>query len=152
VYYGSGPRLPAEVGSGAAMYPMAPDLASRLRWAPVLPRVLYLQTSPPDWGRLWRCHVSHCSLRATCFKHKEKPSRPDCVARHACYQRTRERFKRASRQGHHAPARCVDMQCSQYLQSVHTDIYSAATVRLQYDTSTVVHSSVTATVPSDSTV
>jgi hypothetical protein len=32
--YGSGPRLPAKVGSGAATCPMAPDLASRLRWAP----------------------------------------------------------------------------------------------------------------------
>jgi hypothetical protein len=31
--YGSGPRLPAEVGSGAAMCPVASELASRLRWA-----------------------------------------------------------------------------------------------------------------------
>jgi hypothetical protein len=29
VPYGSGPHLPAEVGSGTAMCPMAPDLASR---------------------------------------------------------------------------------------------------------------------------
>jgi hypothetical protein len=40
VPYDSGPRLPAEVGSNAATCPMAPDLASRLRWVPVLPHVL----------------------------------------------------------------------------------------------------------------
>jgi hypothetical protein len=38
---------PAEVGSGAATCPMALDLASRLRWAPALPHVLWLRTSPP---------------------------------------------------------------------------------------------------------
>jgi hypothetical protein len=37
---GSGPHLPVEVGSGAATCPVAPDLASRLRWASTLPRVL----------------------------------------------------------------------------------------------------------------
>jgi hypothetical protein len=42
VPYGSGPRLPAEVDSSAATCPMALDLASRLRWAPVLPRALWL--------------------------------------------------------------------------------------------------------------
>jgi hypothetical protein len=36
VSYGSEPHLSAEVGSGAATCPMAPDLATRLRWAPVL--------------------------------------------------------------------------------------------------------------------
>jgi hypothetical protein len=45
--YGSELRLLAEVGSGDATCPMAPDLASRLRWAPTLPRVLWLRTSPP---------------------------------------------------------------------------------------------------------
>jgi hypothetical protein len=34
VSYDSGPRLPAEVGSGAATCPTAPNLTSRLRWAP----------------------------------------------------------------------------------------------------------------------
>jgi hypothetical protein len=29
-----------------AMFPTAPDLASQLRWAPVLPRVIWLQISP----------------------------------------------------------------------------------------------------------
>jgi hypothetical protein len=47
VSYGSEPHLLAEVGSGAAMCPMAPYLASRLSWASTLPRVLYLRTSPP---------------------------------------------------------------------------------------------------------
>jgi hypothetical protein len=39
VSYGSEPRLPIEVGSSAATCPIAPDLASRLRWASTLPRV-----------------------------------------------------------------------------------------------------------------
>jgi hypothetical protein len=47
VPYSSVPRLSVEVGSSAAMCPMAVDLASRLRWAPALPRVLWLQSSPP---------------------------------------------------------------------------------------------------------
>jgi hypothetical protein len=66
VPYGSGPCLSAEIGSDAATWSMAPDLAllaevgsdaatcpmapnltSRLRWALVLPRVLWLQISPP---------------------------------------------------------------------------------------------------------
>jgi hypothetical protein len=42
VSYGSGPRLPAKMGSGATMCPMTPDVASRLRWAPALPCVLWL--------------------------------------------------------------------------------------------------------------
>jgi hypothetical protein len=48
VPYGSGPHLPAEMGSDAATCPIAPDLASRLRWAPALPRAPQLQTLPPD--------------------------------------------------------------------------------------------------------
>jgi hypothetical protein len=59
--YGSKPYLPAEVGSGAAMCHMALNLASRLRWAPVLPCVLWLRTSPPGKGGLRRCHVSYGS-------------------------------------------------------------------------------------------
>jgi hypothetical protein len=38
---------------------MAPDLASRLRWALALPRVLWLRTSPPGRGGLRRYHVSY---------------------------------------------------------------------------------------------
>jgi hypothetical protein len=50
-----------EVGSGVAMCPIALDITSRLRWAPTLPRVLWLQTSPPGRGGLRRCHVSYGS-------------------------------------------------------------------------------------------
>jgi hypothetical protein len=59
--YVSGPRLSAEMGSGAATCPMARDLASQLRWAPALPRAPWLQTSPPGSGGLQRCHVSYGS-------------------------------------------------------------------------------------------
>jgi hypothetical protein len=45
--YGSGPHLPVEIGSGIAMCPMAPELASWLRWALALPCGLWLCTSPP---------------------------------------------------------------------------------------------------------
>jgi hypothetical protein len=45
---GSGPRLPAEVGSSIAMCPMALDLTSQLRWALALSRILWLRTSPPS--------------------------------------------------------------------------------------------------------
>jgi hypothetical protein len=48
VSYGFGPRLSAEMGSGATTCPMAPDLTSRLRWAPALPYALQLRTSPPS--------------------------------------------------------------------------------------------------------
>jgi hypothetical protein len=58
VTYGSGPRFLAEVDSGAVTCPMAPglasrlrwapDLASRLRWAPALPHAPWLRTSPPS--------------------------------------------------------------------------------------------------------
>jgi hypothetical protein len=37
VPYGSEPRLLTEMASSAAMCPMALDLTSRMRWAPVLP-------------------------------------------------------------------------------------------------------------------
>jgi hypothetical protein len=58
---GFGPRLPVEVGSGAATCPLDLDLTSRLRWAPVLPRVPWLWTSPLGRGGLRRCHVSYGS-------------------------------------------------------------------------------------------
>jgi hypothetical protein len=51
--YDSGPHHSTEVGSDVitspmATCPMSPDLASRLRWASALPRVIWLWTSPPD--------------------------------------------------------------------------------------------------------
>jgi hypothetical protein len=61
VSYGFIPHLPAEVDYDAATCPMAPDLASRLRWALALSCVLWLQTLSPGWGRLRRCYVSYDS-------------------------------------------------------------------------------------------
>jgi hypothetical protein len=61
VPYGSGPHLSAEISSGAALCLMTPNLTSRLRWAPALPRAPRLCTSPPSWGGLQRCHMSYCS-------------------------------------------------------------------------------------------
>jgi hypothetical protein len=61
VSYDSRRRLPAEMGSCAAMCPAALDLASRLRWTPTLPRVLWLRTSPPSRGGLQHCHMSNGS-------------------------------------------------------------------------------------------
>jgi hypothetical protein len=58
--YGSGPHLSTDVGSGAAMCPIALNLISQLRWAPALPRVLWLRTLPPSQGESWCCHASRC--------------------------------------------------------------------------------------------
>jgi hypothetical protein len=113
--YGFGSRLSAEVGSSATTCPMALDLASWLRWASALPCVLWLRTSPPDRGGLRCYHVSHGSLWAMSFKHKEKPSRPTCAARHACSQCMHVHFQGASCQCHHAPVRHAGRQHSQYL-------------------------------------
>jgi hypothetical protein len=43
------------------MRPEAPDHATLLRWAPVLPHVTGLWTSPPHTGGLQRCHASRGS-------------------------------------------------------------------------------------------
>jgi hypothetical protein len=92
-----------------------------------------LRTSPPGWGGLRRYHVSHGSLRATCFKHKEKPSRPACAASHACSQRTRTSFKGASRQT------IMGLQDVQAANVVNTckACEHASIVRLQYDANTM---------------
>jgi hypothetical protein len=89
---GSGPHLLTEVDFGAAICPMNLDLASRLRWALALPCILWLWTSPPDWGGLWRCHMSRGSLCVAGLKYKEKSSRLVCAAKHVCSQRMRVRF------------------------------------------------------------
>jgi hypothetical protein len=39
--------------------PTTLDLASQLRWDAVLPRVLWLRTSPLSWGGFRLCHVSY---------------------------------------------------------------------------------------------
>jgi hypothetical protein len=124
---------------------MAPDLTSRPRWTPALSRVLWLRTPPPDQGGLQRCHVSYSfrprlpaevgfgaatcptGLCATCFKHKEKPSKSACAARHAYSQHTRTRF-----QGPHIRA----IMHLQYVQCSIINTCKAcgqtSTVRLQY--------------------
>jgi hypothetical protein len=61
VSYGSGPRLPTELGSSAAICPIALDLASQLMWALTLPYILWLWTSPHSWGGLHRCNMSYGS-------------------------------------------------------------------------------------------
>jgi hypothetical protein len=61
VSYAFGPHLPTEVGSDAATCHMAPDLTSQLRRALTLPRVLWLQTSPPSWCELRCYHVCYGS-------------------------------------------------------------------------------------------
>jgi hypothetical protein len=61
VSYGSRPHVLVEVGSDTGMCPAILDLTSRLRWAPMLPHVLWLRTSPLGWGGLWRYHMSHAS-------------------------------------------------------------------------------------------
>jgi hypothetical protein len=58
VSYASGHRYLIEVGSSAVTCPVAPDLASWVRWAPALPHVSRLQTPLLCWCRLWRRHVS----------------------------------------------------------------------------------------------
>jgi hypothetical protein len=59
--HGSGPRLPAWEGSGAATYRMALDPASLLERALVLPCAPRLRTWPPYSGGLRCCHVPHSS-------------------------------------------------------------------------------------------
>jgi hypothetical protein len=59
VPYDFKPCLLAEVGSGAAMCSMALDTVSLSRWAPMLSRVQWLRTSPPNRGGLRRCCVSY---------------------------------------------------------------------------------------------
>jgi hypothetical protein len=74
-----GPRLLAEVGSGAIMYSMTPDLAPLPRWALVLPRVSRPRTSPPYRGELKRCHVSLSSK--PCFPIEVGSSASMCLLR-----------------------------------------------------------------------
>jgi hypothetical protein len=83
---GSGSCLPAQVGSGAAMCPMALDPTSLLGRAPVLPCVPRYHTLPPCLGGLQCYHVSRCSLWATDLKNKEMLSWPTYAAILMCFQ------------------------------------------------------------------
>jgi hypothetical protein len=127
--YGFGPRLVTEVRSGVATCPAAPNLIFRLRWDLTLPRVIWLRTSPLSWCGLRHCHVSCGSLWATSLKHKEKSSKPACVARHICSQWTCVCFQGAWHQGHLGSVRRAGRKRSQCLQGIHTCNYSATTVQ-----------------------
>jgi hypothetical protein len=70
--YDFGLRLSVEVGSDAATCPMTPDLTSRLRWAPVLPCVLWLRTLPPGQGGSRCCHASRGSQWVVCLRYIKK--------------------------------------------------------------------------------
>jgi hypothetical protein len=61
MFYLSVTRLSADVGSGTVTCHMAPNLTSRLRWAPALPCVIWSRTLPSDRGGLRRCQVSYGS-------------------------------------------------------------------------------------------
>jgi hypothetical protein len=142
VSYDSKPHLPVEVGSGTVTCPTVSGLASQLRWAPLLPRVLWLRTSPPSWGGLWHCHVSYdfgprlpvevgsdtttCpagpnGLWASSIK-KSLATLPMQLGTHA-----RKFPKRLT-----GPARYVGRQRSQCMQGMQTDSYSATIVHRQH--------------------
>jgi hypothetical protein len=61
VSHSSGPCLPDREGSGAATCRTAPDPASLLGRAPMLPRAPQLRTPHPCSRGLQSCHVSHGS-------------------------------------------------------------------------------------------
>jgi hypothetical protein len=94
---GSGPRLPAREGSGAATCTIAPDPTSRLGRAPMPSRVP-------------RHSVSHMDLR-----NKERISCPRHVSRLVCFQGTCKMSRHAASS---SPARHADraLQCSSTVQ------------------------------------
>jgi hypothetical protein len=83
---GSESYLPAREGSDAAMCPTAPDPASLLGRALVLPHDPWHRTPPPYLGGFWLCHTSYGSLWATDIKNKERLSCPTYAARLMCFQ------------------------------------------------------------------
>jgi hypothetical protein len=90
-------------GSGAVMCHVAPYPASLFGRAPVLPRVLWLQTLPPCSGGLRCCHVSHDPQRAAGLKNKERLSWPTYAARLACFYGAPVSFRNARHLSHHGP-------------------------------------------------
>jgi hypothetical protein len=74
VPHGSGPRLPTQEGSDAAMCHIASDPASLLKRAPVLPRAPRLRTLPPCLEGLRFYHVFHNPQRVVSLKNKERLS------------------------------------------------------------------------------
>jgi hypothetical protein len=109
------PSLSVLEGSGAATHPPAPDLAPPWRWAPVLPRVLWLQT-PLSHSRGLRCsHVSHCSPWAPRIK---KGLAIQGMQRDSHVSKARTRVTEA-------PARCEGRRHHQGMQDVWTGRNSA---------------------------
>jgi hypothetical protein len=64
--YSSGPRLPTEVGAGAATCPAVPAPAAQPEAAPGPPHALLLQVSLPGPGRLRGYHV-FCGSSSRCL-------------------------------------------------------------------------------------
>jgi hypothetical protein len=86
--YSSESLLPARQGSGVATCPVTLNPASLLRRAPVLPRALWLRTTPPCLGELQRSHVSRGSQQATSLRNNERSSWPRHAARLTCFHGT----------------------------------------------------------------
>jgi hypothetical protein len=74
VSHGSRPCLPALEGSGAAMCPTAPNLASLFGRALVLSRAPQLWTPPPCSRGLRRCHMYRDPHRTVCLNNEERLS------------------------------------------------------------------------------
>jgi hypothetical protein len=119
ISYGSGPHLPAEVGSGVATCPMAPDLTSWLWWAPSLLRVLWLRTLPPGQEGSRCCHISHGSQWAVGLRYMKKNLAGLPMQLGSCISKTRMRCltseplwacKTCGQAVHLMPLRRVDMR------------------------------------------
>jgi hypothetical protein len=147
VSYSFGARLLAEVGSGTATYHMAPELTSRLRWAPVLPRVLWLWillSAEVGFGAA-TFPGAPCGLRVSSIK-KRLVDMHVQLGTHVPNARVH-----VSKAPHvRAVTHLQDMWAGGVVNTCKACVY-ASTVRLQCDVGTIDHSSDTATVPSDST-
>jgi hypothetical protein len=148
------------------MCPIASELASWLRWALALPRIIWLQSSPLDWGGLRCCHVSYgsgswlsaevdfgaatfpgapCGLRVSSIKKRVVDMHVQ-LGTHVPNARVH-----VSKAPHvRAVTHLQDMRAGGVVNTCKACVY-ASTVRLQCDVGTIDHSSDTATVPSDST-
>jgi hypothetical protein len=76
-------HLPVRKGFDVAMCPTASDFVSRHGRAPVLPRVPWLQTLPPNTGGLQCRHVSHGSRPAS--RHGRARASPCATWLSACH-------------------------------------------------------------------
>jgi hypothetical protein len=127
---------------------MAPDLTSRQRWAPTLPRVLWLRTLSPDQGEYRRCHASRRSQRATGLRYIEKglaglPIQLGSRVSKLCMHVFKTPNVRAIMSMQDARASCAFNACKTCGQF--------ATIKLHCSTGPVDHSQGTATVSGDTT-